>query len=238
MENVFLSSFAAGSVQTLIGHPFDTIKTRMQIYNHSYKNSIINIYKKEGLKSYYKGYFTPLIAGCIQNGILFSTEKYSQSYFKNNYLTGFISGSCSSIVLTPAELIKCHIQKETTKVITIKQVLKKIKKKNITLFTGFNSTFIRDSIGMSIYFGSYNNLQNKNNNPLLHGGFAGVLSWIFSYPFDVIKTKKQMTNNSYSYIINNIHPKQYLRGIEIVLIRSFLVNAGIFYTYENLLKIF
>lgn len=29
-NNIFISSFIAGSVQTILGHPFDTLKTRMQ----------------------------------------------------------------------------------------------------------------------------------------------------------------------------------------------------------------
>ena len=33
MDNVFISSFIAGSFQTLMGHPLDTVKTRIQLNN-------------------------------------------------------------------------------------------------------------------------------------------------------------------------------------------------------------
>ena len=47
------------------------------------------------------------------------------------------------------------------------------------------STIIRDSIGFSIYFSSFDYMNklnidmNKNIQTLLSGGFAGILSWIF-----------------------------------------------------------
>lgn len=234
-NNVFLSSFIAGSVQTLIGHPFDTIKTRMQLNNISSKNVIKDIVKNEGIKALYKGSITPLLSGCIQNGILFTSENFLHKYSKNNFLTGFIAGSLSSFVISPAELIKCHIQNNKSRHIKLNEVKSLLNEKRINLYCGLTSTLLRDSFGLGVYFGTYNLLQKNKNNPLLNGGISGVLSWIVSYPFDVIKTKKQISNNDYSYIIKNINASQYIKGLNIVLLRSFIVNAGIFYTYESLL---
>ena len=234
--NVFISSFMAGSVQTIIGHPFDTVKTRMQIYNKPAKNIIKDILKKEGTKALYKGSITPLFSGCIQNTILFSTESYFNNFIKNKFITGFIAGSISSLVMSPSELIKSHIQNVKYNHIKLNEVKVILDSKKINLFCGLTSTFLRDSFGLGVYFGSYNYLQKNDNNPLVNGGIAGVLSWIVSYPFDVVKTKRQITNQSYQYILANIEYKQYVRGLNVVLIRSFVVNAGIFYTYENLIK--
>jgi hypothetical protein len=233
-DNVIKSSFIAGGVQTILGHPLDTIKTRIQIYNTGYKNTIYNLYKKEGIRSFYKGGLFPFISGCSQNCFIFSTEDYLQNYFNNHIYTGFISGSISSIITSPAELIKCQIQQEKSSHLKIKNVISIMKKKNIVLSTGLSSTFIRDSIGFSIYFGSYNYFQDKYNNPLINGGLAGMMSWIYSYPIDVIKTHKQIYNLPYKTIINNIQINKYIKGIDIVLIRSFVVNAGIFYLYEKM----
>lgn len=235
-NNVFISSFIAGSVQTILGHPFDTIKTRMQIYDRSAKFVIQDILKKEGIKALYKGSFTPLISGCIQNSILFTSESYFQNYIKNNFMTGFIAGSLSSLVISPAELIKCHIQNKKESHIKFNDVKFILDSKKISLSCGLKSTFLRDSLGLGVYFGSYNYFQKSKNDPFLNGGIAGVLSWIVSYPFDVIKTRKQITNQSYKDILADIKYKQYIRGLNVVLVRSFIVNAGIFCTYENLLK--
>ena len=69
---------------------------------------------------------------------------------------------------------------------------------------------------------------------MINGGLGGMLSWVYSYPVDVIKTHKQIYNLSYINIINNIKIKKYTRGMSTVLLRSFIVNAGIFYVYEKI----
>ena len=56
----FLSGILAGVAQTVIGHPFDTIKTRIQLYPDGYYKSISNLYKYEGIRALYKGSFFPL----------------------------------------------------------------------------------------------------------------------------------------------------------------------------------
>lgn len=38
--NIIISSFFAGAIQTLIGHPLDTIKTRVQIDNSNFTKVI------------------------------------------------------------------------------------------------------------------------------------------------------------------------------------------------------
>jgi solute carrier family 25 (mitochondrial carnitine/acylcarnitine transporter), member 20/29 len=229
MNDIFVNSFIAGGAQTLIGHPFDTIKTYKQVnYNIKTSNIIKNIIGDKGLSYLYRGFLPPFIGGCIQNSILFSTENYFQNITNNNnYLSGFLAGSLTSLVVSPAELIKANMQ--INEKISINEI---IKEKN--LLRGLGLTMIRDSIGFSIYFGTFNYLQNKNNNPLINGGITGVLSWIYSYPVDVIKTKYQISNDSLNYIIKNNNMKMLISGMPIMLIRAFFVNAGIFYIYENL----
>ena len=97
-QNVIYSSFIAGSIQTILGHPFDTVKTRIQLYNTSYKNTISHLFRQEGITSFYKGSFFPFISGCCQNCFIFSLEDYFQNYFQNHYITGFVAGSISSII--------------------------------------------------------------------------------------------------------------------------------------------
>ena len=120
------------------------------------------------------------------------------------------------------------------KYLSIKKTLTLLKEKNISLNSGFLSTFFRDSIGYCFYFGTYNYLQKIKEDPLINGGISGMSSWLFSYPFDVIKTQKQITNYSYLKIINTIKFKNYLIGLDIMLIRAFVTNAFIFYTFEKL----
>ena len=105
------------------------------------------------------------------------------------------------------------------------------------LFRGLSLTILRDSIGFSIYFSSYELLQSNYNNPFLNGGLAGILSWIYSYPVDVIKTKYKLYDKSLYSILKNQTKKKLLSGINIMLVRAFFVNAGIFYIFERIKKL-
>jgi hypothetical protein len=233
MTEVFYNSFIAGISQTVFGHPFDTIKTLKQIDNNRNSLSIIkNLVKKNGLFYLYRGFFPPLVGGCLQNGFIFSTEHYISKYItKNAVCSGFIVGGLTTIIVSPVELLKCKLQ--VNKKESIKNI---ILQNNYNIFKGCQITFLRDSIGYSIYFGTYKYLQKKYDNPLLNGGIAGTLSWIYSYPIDVVKTKYQISDNSLIKIIKKETIKSLVSGMNIMLLRAFIVNAGIFYVFESLSK--
>ena len=237
MDNVIIPSFIAGSFQTLIGHPFDTIKTRIQLKN---KNAIFltkKLIKTEGILSLYKGGSFPLLGGCFLNSILFSTEHQLLNLCnQDHFYSGFVSGILSSFVMCPVELIKCKFQNKITK-LTFNDLYKSYQYKQFKLYNGLPLTLTRDSIGFSIYFGSYNYLQTIRNDPLINGGVAGMLSWIYSYPFDTIKTIQQTNDLNFKKAYKSLKFKQLNKGIHLVLIRSFLVNAGIFYSFENIKNI-
>ena len=157
--------------------------------------------------------------------------------------------------MCPIELIKCKFQNNLynknniynknnlynknnpINKLTFKKLYNSYQQKQFKLYNGLFLTLARDSIGFSIYFGSYNYLQSKKNNSLLNGGIVGMLSWIYSYPFDTIKTIQQTHDLSFKQAYQTIKFKQLIKGIHIVIIRSFLVNAGIFYSFENIKNI-
>ena len=73
---------------------------------------------------------------------------------------------------------------------------------------------------------------NYNIHPFLAGGFAGVSSWVFSYPFDTIKTRLQ--SGEYNNWRKSIYKGKLFSGINIAIFRAFLVNSISFWMYENL----
>ena len=83
--NIVISSFCAGIVQTIVGHPLDTIKTRIQIDNNNIKKVISNIKKNENVLSLYKGGLMPLVGNSILNSFLF-TYHYSLNKTKTSCL--------------------------------------------------------------------------------------------------------------------------------------------------------
>lgn len=200
----FFAGLSSGITQTLIGHPLDTIKTNKQ-----------NNIKVKG--NLYKGLKYPLISNSLLIGIQFDL------YYRYNSL---VSGIVSSAIITPLDHFKISRQNKIKT--DFYSMIKNFKK-------GYPITVTRETIALSIYFGTYDYMKNEiNYHPLISGGVAGALSWLFTYPIDTIKTRVQ-SNIS---IKKAIMSKNYWNGITIALSRAFIVNGVGFYVAENVKKIF
>jgi solute carrier family 25 carnitine/acylcarnitine transporter 20/29 len=60
----YICATIAGTCGTIVGHPLDTIKCRMQIQSDEYKtmtSSFVKIYKEERFKGLFKGLVPPLL---------------------------------------------------------------------------------------------------------------------------------------------------------------------------------
>ncbi|VDO88416.1 unnamed protein product [Haemonchus placei] len=115
-------------------------------------------------------------------------------------------------------------------------------------FRGFLATLLRDCPAFGIYFASYEYMARQMSKDgqmesltgpqlLLAGGGAGMLSWLFNYPTDVIKTRFQAANySSYMHCIRSTYREGGLRvfftGLGSTLLRAFPSNAATFFTVE------
>ena len=86
---------------------------------------------------------------------------------------------------------------------------------------------------MSIYFGTYFNLKEKNFNPLIAGGLAGLANWTVTYPLDVIRSRQIAQNIPMKQAIKQ---KQLWKGFSICATRAVIVNAANFWVYETVKK--
>ena len=212
--NDLTAGIFSGFVQTFFGHPLDTIKVL--------KQSNIELTRKLLTpRSLYKGFLIPFTFSGIINGTIFGINQHLYEKLNNHYMSGFLAGSASTIIVTPMELYKIRKQEN-------------LSIKNIFPFKGFVSTFCRESIATSMYFGSYKQLQSNYNNPLFNGGVAGVLSWSISYNFDTIKTRIQ--SDKCKTMLEGYKMGKLWSGIKPCLIRSFIVNGVGFYVYEAIKK--
>ena len=210
----FLSAFAAGVTQVLIGHPFDTIKVLIQN-----KKSIKNL----KLKNYYRGSKYPLISSTIINSILFPIYERTQNFTNSSFKSGFLGGMIITPIIFGFDYGKINNQTNYNKKIIINDILKS---------KGKFSVLTRECIAFSIYFGVYDFLKNeKKIHPLISGGLAGLANWTSTYPIDVIKSRQIAQQIS---IIDAYKQKNLWKGFPICALRAVIVNAGIFYTYDSI----
>lgn len=217
MTNDFYNGIIVGFVQTLTGHPFDTLKVFKQT------NSIIN-YKSISLSRLYRGMLYPMCGAGIFNSIQFGTYQYFNNSINNSVLAGLTSGFISGVILNPIEVLKINGQLTN--------------KHNVNLFRGMHLTCARESLSTAIYFTTYYKClsysENKSSfDSFMSGGIAGVLSWFFLYPIDVVKTRIQ------SYECDNIKSALKMgnlsKGLTFCLIRGFIVNGSGFMAYNSLI---
>lgn len=117
-------------------------------------------------------------------------------------------------------------------------------------YKGYISTIIRDIPGYQSYFFVYtysNYYLSQNCNfsvslsQLLAGGMASTISWTFIYPFDVIKSKMQASENQTTMeivktIIKSRKIRTLFQGLGPTVIRGFPQGAVSFFVYEKSLE--
>ena len=125
------------------------------------------------------------------------------------------------------------------------------KSKGLTgFYKGFWVTFNRDFYSCGLYFYIYFKIKDyyEEQNSLtslkllMAGGLSGVLTWLFTYPFDTLKTLIQTHPGentlkqieAYKLLESNNENviSSLFKGVTPTLIRAFLVNAVIFYVNE------
>ncbi|KAJ3383644.1 hypothetical protein HDU92_004030 [Lobulomyces angularis] len=266
-----LFSSLSGMTAKLFEHPFDTVKVRLQTSNQ-YLNSVdcfLKTLKNENLLAFYKGLSIPLFGTIFEMSVSFTSYNYFQKKLKSYYnlkhsdqlsikllsLSGFLSGICTSFILTPVEFVKCNLQVQThsSNLLSPLQLINDTVKNNgfVGLFKGLNGTLLRVSIGSAAWFGSYEivckylskNKTSKNDLNSLElmtaGAVAGMTYNAAFFPADVIKSRLQ-TQNSKSFIkvAKSIYSesgcKGFFRGFSITVLRSAPSSALIFSIYELL----
>lgn len=218
-----------GITQVIIGHPFDTLKTNLQ------NSKDIRIFLKNPIKLY-RGISYPLLMNGIGTSLLFGNYDYFYKETNNRLISGILTGIISAVILTPFDYKKIHSQ--TQQHITPKHnnqskhnnQIQYIKK----YYSGFTYTLTREIISIPIYFYTYNYL-NEITNPFIAGGFAGINSWLSSYPVDTLKTRKQL--NQKKTFTEMVKMGSLYKGLSITLVRAFIVNGTSFYIYNFFKKV-
>ncbi len=212
-----MEAFGAGCVsgffQIIVGHPLDTLKIWAQ-------GDTAGTWK---LRDLYRGLKWPLYSNIFLNGVLFGSNHVAGWYFDNQCVTGAISGVATALVVTPMEQYKildqCSLSPGGRAGLG-------------QLFRGLHTTLVRETFGISIYFGSYDYLYRQAGiNSFWAGGVAGVLSWALVHPVDTVKTRIQM--GQAQTVAEALRLGKVWSGLGYTCARAFIVNSVGFYVYQT-----
>jgi len=188
----------------------------MQMLDTKLGACVKSIISKEGVKSFYKGVYSPLYSVPVINAIVFGAYEMARRGLMGNsdadmtLMQGMIAGSFAGLVncvaVTPVELIKCRQQMEglgfkAKQTSSLEMVQKIIRREGVSgLYKGNLITIFREMPAYAAQFATYEILKNyltstfgqSNVLNFTAGAAAGFMCWVFSYPQDIIKTKLQL----------------------------------------------
>ncbi|MED6133930.1 Mitochondrial arginine transporter bac2 [Stylosanthes scabra] len=271
----FVAGGIGGTAGIISGYPLDTLRILQQ--QNSRTGSAITILRnmvaKDGPTSLYRGMAAPLASVTFQNAVVFQSYAVLSRAFcssvslkdppslKGVALGGVGTGALQSILLSPIELVKIRLQLSESEKGPIKVAKNILKTEGFCgIYRGLSITMLRDAPAYGLYFWTYEyarellhpgcrkSSEESLNTMLVSGGLAGVSSWIFSYPLDVIKTRIQSQTphcSKYNGILDclqkSIKEEGYFvlwRGLGTAVARAFIVNGAVFSAYEITLRCF
>ncbi|XP_028816122.1 solute carrier family 25 member 48 [Denticeps clupeoides] len=125
----FLAGWIGGASSVVVGHPLDTVKTRLQAGN-GYRNTlhcVLTIYRKETISGFFKGLSFPLASITVYNSVVFGFFSNGQrliSKFRHGdgrhpadmldlTLASMMTGLVSVGLGAPVDLVKIRLQMQT-----------------------------------------------------------------------------------------------------------------------------
>ena len=122
--------------------------------------------------------------------------KYTVEYVlrkKDGFLFSYVF---QAFVCGPLELVKIQQQVRpdcTSATETVKSIIEKSGFKGLS--RGLGITVLREVPAFGLYFSSYEWMVNLKKDSaawvFTAGGISGIISWIFTYPIDMVKTRLQ-----------------------------------------------
>ncbi|KAI5951622.1 YMC2 [Candida jiufengensis] len=270
-----------GIAQVLVGQPFDCVKVRLQSAPEGTYSGAIDVIKQllknEGFAGFYKGTLTPLIGVGACVSVQFSVNEFMKRYYDRElhgrplsllqyFNCGAVAGFANGFLASPIEHIRIRLQTQTGSNKLFNGPLDCAKKiyeiDGIRgIYKGLGPTLIRESIGLGIYFATYEaliandlkkhpGLTREQIKPLtlcLYGGLSGYTLWIAIYPIDVIKSKLQTDalkgakyNNALSVIKDVFHRqgiRGFYKGFLPTILRAAPANGATFAVFELTMRL-
>ena len=261
----FVAGMFSGVAKNTVGHPFDTVKVRLQTSQGTgrFKGPLDCVYKtlkQQGPRGLYLGFTPPLVGWVLMDAALLgSLHNYRMLLHKYVYpeyeklplsgciISGVMSGWTVSFIAAPVELAKAKLQVQYGPGTTKYSVR--------GLYKGLISTLIFRS-NFVFWWGSYELITQwfKNNTKLSDPAinfWAGGLSasfgfWTTAFPSDVVKQivlcndKCDGSFKAWRDTVRDVYQKQgikgFFRGFVPSFLRSFPANAAALAAFEFVLR--
>ncbi|KAI9316845.1 mitochondrial carrier domain-containing protein [Dichotomocladium elegans] len=226
----FAAGVVSGITKLSVGHPFDTVKVRLQTSTKDrFKgplDCLMQTVRKEGVRALYKGATPPLVGWMFMDSIMLGTLHNARliqqswngpekplSVFQHG-LAGLAGGLTVSFVATPVEQVKARLQVQydaATKVYTgpIHCATQLVRNNGITaLWQGLLPTMLFRS-WFFVFWASYDvftrELKKFNISDgsitFIAGGMSATCFWLGAFPSDTVKNR-YMTQP-------DVHPRKY-----------------------------
>jgi solute carrier family 25 carnitine/acylcarnitine transporter 20/29 len=165
----------SGAAGVLSGHPFDTVKVRLQAQLHSepllYRSTLhcfLSTVKNEGIRGLFKGVSSPLVGVTAINTLLFGvygfflemqTTTGTQPTLTQIFMAGAGSGFINSFISGPVELTKIQMQNQIG-VGTFRSpsdCLRQVWRKGglVGCYRGIWPTILRETPSYGVYFACF-----------------------------------------------------------------------------------
>ncbi|XP_049748419.1 solute carrier family 25 member 45 isoform X1 [Loxodonta africana] len=180
----FVAGWISGALGLILGHPFDTIKVRLQSQS-KYRgifDCAMQIYQHESILGFFKGMSFPIASIAIVNSVLFGVysnvllaltstthqERRSQPpSYTDIFIAGCIGGFVQSYCLAPFDLVKVRLQNQTEPKVQLGSLQPRYrgplhcvssilqKEGPQGLLRGSGTLMLRDTPTLGIYFVTY-----------------------------------------------------------------------------------
>ncbi|KAF9415545.1 hypothetical protein BGZ94_000069 [Podila epigama] len=212
----FIGGVTSGVTKLVVGHPFDTVKVRMQTSGSDRfrgpLHCLMETIRKEGPRALYKGATPPLIGWAAMDSVMLGSLSIYRSIIQGgdptvklspfwSGIAGIGAGVTVSFVAAPIEQVKARLQVQydaKTKLYSgpIDCARQLVRNNGITgLWKGLVPTLWFRSY-FFVWWGTYE-IYAEQMRKRTHmseaainfwaGGFGATSFWVFSFPTDVIK---------------------------------------------------
>jgi len=235
-----LAGSAGGVANAIVGHPFETVKVRLQC-GEAFSPKIF--------RGIFSGVLSPIVGtapfwGCSYLGYNAARKAgYTTNSPIDLVARGMLVGSCSTAIRTPVDCVKIVAQHDcTSSPVALKKIISTSGPQGV--FRGFSATFLWLSISATIFWGAADlsrsflthqcGFEPGALTELLSGGMAGVIEWNICLPFDTFKTRVQASSGSSlrqvwdKLILEQGYTGLY-KGYVPVMMRAFPANAAPFF---------